>query len=265
MTARLVVVEGGAAVPVIRLNRPMALGALNATLLEELDQTFAALAAKPTTRAIVLTSTGDKAFSAGADLDELAGLDASAAHDVLSRGQAVMRRIELCPVPVIAAVNGLALGGGFELVLATTFPVLAEHATFGLPEAGLGLMPGYGGTQRLTRSIGPQAAVHVMLTGTRLTAARAYQLGLTPVEPVARESLLDNAVGIAEAVAERGPRAVRSILTAVRAAADLPLEGGLTLESALAALATGGLEAAKGVAAFQQKRRPVFPDARTTG
>jgi enoyl-CoA hydratase len=254
------VIEGTEAVPVVRLNRPEALGALNGRVLTALDEAFAALAKRPATRAIVLTSTGEKAFSAGADLDELAGLNSAEAHDMLSGGQAVLRRIELCQVPVVAAVNGLALGGGFELVLATTFPVLAEKATLGLPEAGLGLMPGYGGTQRLTRSIGPQAATHVMLTGTRLSAVRAYQLGLTPVEPVPREALLDTAVGIAEAIAGRGPRAVRSILTAVRAAADLPLDGGLTVESALAAMAAGGSEGAEGVAAFRERRPPKFAE-----
>ncbi len=258
MSGDVVLVEGTATVPVLRLNRPAALGALNAEVLTRLDQTFADLGTRSSTRAVVLTGTGEKAFSAGADLDELAGLDTAAAHDVLARGQAVLRRIELCPVPVIAAVNGLALGGGFELVLATTFPVLAERATLGLPEAGLGLMPGYGGTQRLVRAIGPQSAVHVMLTGTRLTAARAFQLGLTPVEPVPADALLDTALGLAETVAARGPRAVRSILTAVRAAGDLPLDRGLELESALAAMATGGAEAAEGVAAFRQRRTPDF-------
>src|SRR5271169_2940496 len=134
MTSPAVVAESHGRVALVRLDRPRALGALNSEMLGELD-------------------------GVGADLDELAGLDAVAAHDVLSRGQAVFRRIELCPIPVVAAVNGLALGGGFELILATTFPVLAEHATLGLPEAGLGLMPGYGGTQRLTRAIGRQAAI----------------------------------------------------------------------------------------------------------
>jgi enoyl-CoA hydratase len=255
-----VVIEAGGAVALVRLDRPGVLGALNAELLGDLDRVVAELSARPSTRVIVVTGTGEKAFSAGADLDELSGLDAAGAHDVLSRGQAVFRRIELCPIPVIAAVNGLALGGGFELVLATTFPVLAEHATLGLPEAGLGLMPGYGGTQRLTRAIGRQAAIHTMLTGSRLSAGRAYQLGLTPVEPVPGPELLDATFDLAHRIAERGPRAVRSILTAAAVALDQPLDAGLSTESALAAVSIGGAEAAEGIEAFRHKRSAVFAD-----
>jgi enoyl-CoA hydratase len=260
MTNSPVVTEARGGVALVRLDRPRALGALNAEMLGELDRVVADLSTRPSTRVIVVTGTGDKAFSAGADLDELAGLDAAAAHDVLSRGQAVFRHIELCPIPVIAAVNGLALGGGFELVLATTFPVLAEHASLGLPEAGLGLMPGYGGTQRLTRAIGRQAAIHTMLTGSRLSAARAYELGLTPVEPVPGPDLLDATLDWAHRIAERGPRAVRSILAATAAALDQPLDAGLRTESALAAVTTGGAEAAEGIEAFRRKRPAVFAD-----
>lgn len=255
-----VVTEDHGRVGLVRLDRPDALGALNAEMLNELDCVIADLSTRPSTRVIVVTGTGDKAFSAGADLDELAGLDSAAAHDLLTRGQAVFSRIEMCPVPVIAAVNGLALGGGFELVLATTFPVLAQHASLGLPEAALGLMPGYGGTQRLTRAISRQAAAYTMLTGSRLSAARAYQLGLTPVEPVAGPQLLDVTLGLAHCIAEKGPRAVRSILTASAAALDQPLHAGLSAEAAFAAVATSGAEAAEGIDAFRHKRSAVFAD-----
>jgi enoyl-CoA hydratase len=260
MTDALVVVDDHSPVPLVRLNRPQALGALNSTLLRDLNAAVTDLAGRPSTRAIVITGTGEKAFSAGADLDELTGLSSTAAYELLSGGQAVLRRIELCPVPVIAAVNGLALGGGFELVLATTFPVLAERATLGLPEAGLGLIPGYGGTQRLTRAIGRQSTVHAMLTGARISAARAYQLGLTPIEPVPGPELVDAALTLGHQIAGKGPHAVRAILSATTAALDQSLEAGLGAESALAAVATSGTEAAEGIAAFRGKRAAAFAD-----
>ncbi|MGV0794049.1 enoyl-CoA hydratase/isomerase family protein [Mycolicibacterium sp. XJ1819] len=260
MTESVVVTEEHGKVALVRLNRPRVLGALNAALLAELDQIIAELTLRSAVRAIVLTGTGEKAFSAGADLDELAGLGAAAAYDALARGQAIFRRIETCPIPVITAVNGLALGGGFELVLATSFPVMAEHATFGLPESSLGLIPGYGGTQRLTRAIGRRAAVHAMLTASRITAARAYQIGLTPVEPVPGPDLLDTTLALAAKVAQMGPRAVRSILAATAVSADQSLEAGLSTETGLAAVATGSSDAAEGIAAFRGKRAANFAD-----
>ncbi|MCW2903996.1 MAG: crotonase [Streptosporangiaceae bacterium] len=256
----VVVVDETGPVSVVRLNRPRAHNALSSRVLAELDTTISDLAARPATRVIVVTGTGQKAFSAGADLDELAGLRTESAHDLLSAGQRVMRRIEECPVPIIAAVNGLALGGGFELILAATFPVLARNATLGLPEAGLGLIPGYGGTQRLARRVGATVATHLMLTGSRLTADRAYHLGLTPVEPVEPDALLSATRVIAEQIATRGPRAVRAILAACRLGADAPLPVALALESALAGIATAGHEGGEGVAAFREKRPAQFAD-----
>jgi enoyl-CoA hydratase len=253
----LVVVERRGPIAVLRIDRPAVHNALNGQVLAELDRAVAALPADGL-RAAVLTGTGTRAFSAGADLDELAGLSAEQAHEVLSTGQAVVSRIERSPVPVIAAVNGLALGGGFELVLACTFPVLAEGAQLGLPEAGLGLMPGYGGTQRLARRVGAPVAAHSMLTGERIRADRAFALGLTPVAPVPVESVVDAACDLARSIAARGPRAVRAVLLALRHGADVPLEAGLAFESALAGLVTGGEEAAEGIAAFKARRKPSF-------
>jgi enoyl-CoA hydratase len=257
MSGELVVVERQGPISTIRIDRPQVHNALNAQVLAELDQAVAALATGGV-RAAVLTGTGTRAFSAGADLDELSGLSAEQAHEVLSAGQAVIARIERSPVPIIAAVNGLALGGGFELILACTFPVMAEGAQVGLPEAGLGLMPGYGGTQRLARRVGAPVAAHVMLTGERIRAERAYALGLTPVAPVPVESVVDAACDLARSIAARGPRAVRAVLLALRHGADVPLEAGLAFESALAGLVTGGEEAAEGIAAFKARRTPSF-------
>lgn len=246
-------------VVLIRIDRPKVHNALNSQVLRGLDAAVGAAAADPRTRAVVVTGTG-KSFSAGADLDELAGLDAEAALRTLRAGRRVMDTVERCPVPVVAAVNGLALGGGFELVLACAFPVVAESAQLGLPESGLGLIPGYGGTQRLTRRVGSAVAAHAMLTGRRITADRAFQLGLTPVEPVPAGQVVDTAVGIADTIAGRGPAAVAAILTALRYGADGPLATGLELESALAAIATAGGEARGGVTAFLEKRPPRFAD-----
>ncbi|MBV6756680.1 enoyl-CoA hydratase/isomerase family protein [Rhodococcus opacus] len=251
-----VTVDRDGAVASLTINRPRAHNALNAAVLSELNSAIASLDSDRSVRAIVITGSGDRAFSAGADLDELAGLDAGAAQDVLAAGQQVMYDIEHCHTPVIAAVNGLALGGGFELVLSTTFPVLSTTAQLGLPESGLGLIPGYGGTQRLPRAIGSAAAAHVMLTGIRLEADRAYELGLTPVPPVEPDALLTTTLELAANIARRGPRAHAAILQALRASA--PNRHDLALETSLAAIATGSPEAAEGIVAFKERREPKF-------
>ncbi|MFC4945075.1 enoyl-CoA hydratase/isomerase family protein [Pseudonocardia sp. GCM10023141] len=256
----LVAVERRDPVAVLTLDRAQVHNALNRQLLDELDTAVAAAAADPAIRCVVITGAGEKAFSAGADLDELQDLTVAQATEVLARGQAVLRRIAGAPVPVIAAVNGHALGGGFELVLSCTFPVLSARATLALPETGLGLMPGYGGTQRLPRLVGRSAAAHLMLTGARMDAERAHQLGLTPLPPVpgTTADLVAAAVDVADTIAARGPLAVRAVLTAL--ATDGPLEAGLSLETALAGALTGGTEAAEGIAAFRDRRAPLFAD-----
>ena len=258
-------VERAGPVTTLTINRPEAYNALNAEVLLALRDAVRTAEAEPAVRVVVLTGTGPKAFSAGADLKELEGMSPDRAHETLRFGQRVLRDIERAAVPVIAAVNGVALGGGFELALATTFPVLSTRASLGLPESGLGLTPGYGGTQRLPRAIGAQTAAHLMLTGTRLAAARAYQLGLTPVPPVAPDELLDAVTAIAETIAAQGPRAVRSILAAIEGGRDAALDAGLELETGLAALAVSGAESDEGIAAFLQRRSANFPDVGVGG
>lgn len=259
MTSELRVTQARAVVT-LTIDRPAASNALNAAVLDALRSVVDRCAADRTVRVLVLTGSGEKAFSAGADLKELAGLDAEAAHRVLSAGQSVMRELERAPIPVVAAVNGVALGGGFELVLAATIPVLSTTASLGLPESGLGLMPGYGGTQRLPRAVGARVAAQVMLTGARISADRAYELGLTPVEPVPPTSLMATAHELAERIAAQGPRAVRSILRALDEGRDSDLETGLALETELASKAIASIESAEGVAAFLERRTPAFPD-----
>ncbi|GAA1003557.1 crotonase [Acrocarpospora pleiomorpha] len=252
--------ERRGAVVVVTIDRPEVFNALNAEVLGRLRAAVLDAEDEPSTRAVVVTGSGDKAFSAGADLKELAGMGPDEARRTMEAGQRAMRDIERAAVPVIAAVNGVALGGGFELVLASTFPVLSTRASLGLPEAGLGLIPGYGGTQRLPRLIGAPAAAHLMLTGSRLDAERAHQLGLTPVPPVAPEDLLGTATGIAETIAAQGPTAVRSILAALEAGRDAPLDAGLRVETGLAALAVSGAESNEGVGAFLARRPAAFAD-----
>ncbi|NYD40408.1 enoyl-CoA hydratase-related protein [Nocardioides panaciterrulae] len=264
-TADVVLVERRRHVTTLTINRPEVFNALDQEVLGALHREVLAAAADPSTRVVVLTGCGEKAFSAGADLKELQGMGADRAHEVMCRGQQVLREIERAGVPVIAAVNGVALGGGFELVLACTFPVLSTRASLGLPEAGLGLIPGYGGTQRLPRVVGQQVAAHLMLTGARLDAERAHRLGLTPVPPVAPEELTATATALADRVAAQGPTAVRSILAALEAGRDATLDAGLQLETGLAALAVAGAESDEGIAAFLERRAPAFTDPDTAG
>ncbi|OZD68976.1 crotonase [Rhodococcoides fascians] len=242
----------------LTIHRPEAYNALHSKLLDELVAAVAESAVDPAVRAVVITGSGVKAFSAGADLKELADMGLARSRAVMAAGQRAFRTIEALPIPVVAAVNGLALGGGFELVLASTFPILSERASLGLPESALGLIPGYGGTQRLPRAVGQRVAAHLMLTGSRLDAARAYELGLTPVPPVVPDKLMAVASDVAFMIADQGPQAVRSILQALEIGRDAPLDAGLTAETDLAASAIAGEESAEGISAFLGKRPARF-------
>lgn len=246
----------------LELHRPAVHNALNDELLRALSTALQVAAADPTVRVVVLAGAGHKAFSAGADLDEFAGLSATEAWTVLRTGQELLRQLGGMPVPVIAEVGGLALGGGFELALACTFVIASRDARFAFPESGLGLMPGYGGTQRLSRLVGSGPALHLMLTGARMDAERAYQLGLVAVPPVATEALRATTDEIARQIASRGPHAVRLVLEAVAAGAEAPLDVGLRLEHTLAALAIASPEGKEGITAFREHRPPTFEDSR---
>jgi enoyl-CoA hydratase len=255
MAEPFVRVEQHGRTQVVTIDRPQVFNALNGAVLAQIG---AAVADAPAAgaRCIVITGSGPKAFSAGADLEEFAGLDAAEAHARLEAGQAVMRQVESSSIPVLAAVNGVALGGGFELVLACAFPVVATNASFGLPETGLGLIPGFGGTQRLPRTLAAATARYLILTGDRLSADRAHQLGLTPVPPVAPEELLPTALEIADRIRRKAPEAQSAVLRALRTSGATAT--GLALEAALGAVATSGPEAAEGIAAFRAKRTPAF-------
>jgi enoyl-CoA hydratase len=251
-------IENDGPVLVLTINRPQAFNALDAEVVASLREQVVEAEADPSVRVVIVTGSGEKAFSAGADLKELAGMHPDVAYATMHAGQSALRDIERAEVPVIAAVNGLALGGGFELALAATFPVLSARAALGLPESGLGLIPGYGGTQRLPRAIGERLAAHLMLTGTRLDADRAYALGITPVPPVDPGELMSTTMGLAQTIAAQGPTAVRSILRALEVGRGATLDAGLSVETGLAALAIAGAESTEGINAFLERRPASF-------
>jgi enoyl-CoA hydratase len=238
----------------LTLNRPKALNALNDELLGALAAEVESALTDPSVRVVVLDGAGDRAFCAGADLDELAGLDSAGALDLLSRGQSLFRRIEQAPKPVIAAVDGYALGGGFELALACHFILASDRALFGLPEATLGLIPGYGGTQRLAAAAGRQIALRVMLTGSRLTAGEADGAGLLAQPPVAPEKLQPAVDELVERLGAATPSATHAVLTAVRESST-PSSLALSLEAATAAIAISSDAGQSGIDAFRTRSR----------
>ncbi len=242
------------------LNRPRVMNALNAGVFSLLEAELESIRADRGTRAVVITGAGERAFSAGADLDELMGLDAVDVRRLLDRGQRVFRALERLGTPTIAAVNGYALGGGFELALACSLIIGSKNAKFGLPEVGLGLIPGYGGTQRLPRLAGEQAALRLMLTGQRIDAVRAHELGMLSQPPVADEKLLEVAGELAEEISGQSPRSAALILEAVFSSGDL--DSSLAHETTLAALAASSSDAEEGVKAFRERRTPDFGGGR---
>jgi enoyl-CoA hydratase len=241
----------------ITLNRPSKHNALNADVLDRLHRLFLTIVAQPHIRAVVITGAGAKSFCAGADLDALVDLDPAVATDMMAAGQATMSAIAECAVPVICAVNGHALGGGFELALSSTFILASTRATFGLPETSLGLIPGYGGTQRLPRLVGRQQAGYLITTGSRWNADDAYRVGLLAEAPLDPDALLPRAEELAELVASRGPSATRSALGLLRAS-ESGLDSALAHETAVGSLMVSGPESTEGVGAFLSRRSPDY-------
>jgi enoyl-CoA hydratase len=236
------------------LNRPGALNALNARLLRELSAGFDEAVADPSVRVVVIEGAGDRAFCAGADLDELAGLDSAGALELLERGQDLYRRIERSPKPVVAAVDGFALGGGFELALSCHFILASDRARFGLPEALLGLVPGYGGTQRLVAAAGRQTALRVMLTGTRLSGPEADAAGLLASPSVPPDELSAAVAGLVEQLSSVTSAATAAVLSAVRDSSAPPALA-LAHEAATAAIAISSAAGQAGIQTFLSRSR----------
>jgi len=241
----------------VTVDRPKSLNALDSRTLEELEKACAHLSGRPELRGVIVTGAGEKAFVAGADIAEMNAMDATRARHFGALGQRVMDVIAALPVPVVAAVNGFALGGGCELALACDFIYASENAKFGLPEVSLGVLPGFGGTQRLTRLVGRARAKELIFTGDMIDAARAREIGLV-LEVVPLPKLLPHARAALERVARKGPLAVRRAKEAIDRGADLELADGLHIERELFSDLFDSADRREGMKAFLEKRPPNF-------
>jgi enoyl-CoA hydratase len=251
----IVAVQEGIAT--ITFNRPKVLNALNSALLVELSEALDAVAGDENIRVLVLTGAGDKAFVAGADIKELAVLNSLEAKQFADKGQSVINKIVGLAAPVIAAVNGYALGGGLEIALACDFIYASESASFGLPETTLGLIPGFGGTQRLPRLIGPNQARELIYTGKRLSAVEAFNMGL--VNRVdGPEALMASVMKTAHTLAARGRISLRAAKEAINNGLDTCLDIGLKIERDAFSICMASEDAREGTRAFIEKRSPAF-------
>jgi enoyl-CoA hydratase len=246
-------VEREGAIATVTLDRPEVLHALDAAMFDELERAFTELTANPKVLVILLTGSGERAFAAGADIRALTETDSTSGRAASERGQEVFLQIERCGKPVIACVNGVALGGGCELALACSFRIASERAKLGLPELKLGLIPGYGGTQRLPRLIGKSAALRLMLTGSVVNAAEALQLGLVD-EVVSASELMPRAKVIAESIAAMAPLAISAVIQAVASGEGLPIQDAMQVEAELFGELCGTADKREGLAAFLEKR-----------
>lgn len=255
--SELILAADHGAVRVLTVNRPDKLNALNRATLEALHAAFDAAAGEESVRAVVLTGSGAKAFVAGADIAEMSALSAVQARDFSLVGQRLMRRIERMPKPVVAMVNGFALGGGLELAMCCHIRIAADSAKLGLPEVTLGLLPGFGGSQRLLRLAGRAAALELTLTGAPVDAARALALGIVNrVVPAA--TLEEETMALAAKLAGNAPLAMRGILDAIHVGGECAIDDGLEYESAQFGLAFATEDAREGMAAFLERRKPAF-------
>jgi len=245
------------AIAVVTFNRPQVLNALNRAMLGELDRAIAELGSDDGVRAVILTGAGDKAFVAGADIRELAAQTAAGGRELALAGQRVFDRVETLGKPVIAAINGYALGGGCELAMACTIRIAADTAKLGQPEINLGLIPGYAGTQRLARLVGKGKALEMLLTGAPVSAADAERAGLVNrVVPAA--NLMSEARALAAQLAGNAPIATRYILDAVQRGLEMPHADASAFEAALFGLAMATDDMREGTTAFLEKRKPAF-------
>ncbi|MCC8627939.1 enoyl-CoA hydratase/isomerase family protein [Xanthomonas vesicatoria] len=257
MSNDVILIADHASVRTITVNRPDKLNALNRNTMLALDQAFLDAANADDVRVVILTGAGPKAFVAGADIAEMSDLSAMDGREFSLVGQRLMRRIERMPKPVLAMVNGFALGGGLELAMACHLRIAASTARLGQPEINLGLIPGFGGTQRLLRLTGRAAALELCLLGMPIDAARAMQLGLVNrvVEP---DALQEETQALAERLANAAPLALRGILDAVVFGGECGIEEGLQLETAQFALLFASDDMREGTRAFLDKRPAQF-------
>lgn len=252
-----VLIADAGAIRHITVNRPDKLNALNTATIATLTEAFQAAEVDPQVRVVVLTGAGPKAFVAGADISEMADLGAMAGRDFGLRGQTLMRTIETCTKPVIARVNGFALGGGLELAMACHLRIASDNARLGQPEINLGLIPGFGGTQRLLRLAGRAATLELCMLGAPISASRALQLGVVN-EVVPADELDARVTAVAEQLARSAPLALRGVLEAVIHGGECSLGEGLQFEGAQFGLMFATEDMREGTAAFLGKRKPQF-------
>lgn len=258
MSGQTIRVETRDGIRTITIDRPEKLNALNTAVQDELAASVAEAEGDASLRCVILTGAGEKAFIAGADIGELAKLTPVAGREHARRGQSLLDRLERLPVPTIAAINGYAYGGGLELALACTLRVASENAKMGLPETSLGILPGYGGTQRLARLLGKAKAAELVLTAEKgVTAAEAHRLGLVN-RLVPAGKALEAAFELAGAIARNGPAAVRYALEAIRGGVEMPLSEGLAYEATLFGLCAATEDMKEGMNAFLEKRPARF-------
>ena len=244
-------------IALVTINRPEKLNALSNAVIGELDEAFTAIAADPAIRAAILTGAGEKAFVAGADIGELAKLTAYGARNKALLGQSVVRKIETCGKPVVAAVNGFALGGGMELAMACTVRFASENAKMGQPEVKLGVTPGYGGSQRLPRLVGVGRAMELLLTGDPIPAAEAYRIGLVNAVVPQAELLAYCRTWLGKVLAN-APLAIGLTMEAVDVGMNCGLEEGQRFEASAFGLSFATEDRQEGTRAFLEKRRAVF-------
>ncbi len=245
------------AVTILYVNRPQVMNAINRETLSEIGDATRAFVADATQGALVVTGSGEKAFISGADINELAPLGPAAAEDISRFGQAVVDQLEQSPKPVIAAVNGYAFGGGCELALACHMRLASENAVMGLPEVKLGIIPGYGGTQRLPRLVGPGRALELILSARNVKADEAERIGLVN-RVVPQAELLSEAVKLAQVILKNGPLAVQAALECVVRGMQLPLDQGLRFESGRFGILASSEDMHEGLQAFLDKRPAAF-------
>jgi enoyl-CoA hydratase len=257
MTYENLLLDREGAVVTVTVNRPQALNALNPATLWELQRCCEELRQDKTARCVVFTGAGERAFVAGADIAAMQQMSAIDGRRFALFGQGVMRQLELLPIPVVAAVNGFALGGGLELALACDIILAASTAKFGQPEINLGIIPGFGGTQRLARRIGVEAARRLIYTGEMIDAEEAWRLGLVSRVVLAAE-VLPEAKRLAASLAAKAPVALQQAKAAINTGSDIDLDDGCRYEAEAFAVAFGTSDRAEGMRAFLEKRSPAF-------
>ena len=259
MNYQNILLEEKNAIAIITINRPDKLNALNHQTMVELKDAFESVKSNNLIKAVIITGTGEKAFVAGADILELSKLNVVTGKEFAEFGQKIFTAIEKLGKPVIAAVNGYALGGGCELALACSIRLASENAKFGQPEVNLGIIPGYGGTQRLARLINSGRALEYILTGNMMDADEVYRIGLVNhVYP--QEQLLSEAEKLASKIIAKGKVAVKMSLNAVNSVDELSENEGLNYEASLFAICCGTGDFKEGTSAFLEKRKPEFKD-----